>query len=167
MRRRGRQRVCVYVWMGWGRGRVEAGRQGARSRQSHHDEKVTATGERSEMQRRSCSCSVVASFLAATCYCWLRSCNIRTSGRPEYLPRPTTLFRDSLFQISGVRGNYPQLFVSVSSTPPTPPEFLGAWEKVEEMNELNDLPREVLEANPDIVTLDMVFGECEKILEGE
>mmetsp|Transcript_7793 Transcript_7793/g.16273 ORF Transcript_7793/g.16273 Transcript_7793/m.16273 type:complete len:144 (-) Transcript_7793:91-522(-) len=74
--------------------------------------------------------------------------------------------RDSLFQISGVRGNYPQLFVSVSSSPPTPPEFLGAWEKIEEMNELNDLPREVLEANPDIVTLDMVFEECEKVIEG-
>ena len=113
----------------------------------------------------------VAVFIIAYVYAL---CLWRVYVPSDELPPPThpsshantNTNRDSLFQISGVRGNYPQLFVSVSSSPPTPPEFLGAWEKIEEMNELNDLPREVLEANPDIVTLDMVFGECEKVIEG-
>ncbi|GMH80974.1 hypothetical protein TrVE_jg13330 [Triparma verrucosa] len=68
--------------------------------------------------------------------------------------------RDRLFGISGVRGNYPQMFVMVEGSMEKV-EFLGSWEKIEEMNELNDLPEEVLTKNPELVTLDMVFNECE------
>ena len=37
-------------------------------------------------------------------------------------------------------------------------EFLGNWEKIEALNECNDIPKEVLEANPDIETLDMLLA---------
>jgi hypothetical protein len=37
-------------------------------------------------------------------------------------------------------------------------EFVGAWEKVEELNEMNEIPKDVLEANPDIKTLDSVLA---------
>ncbi|GMH71454.1 hypothetical protein TL16_g05652 [Triparma laevis f. inornata] len=70
--------------------------------------------------------------------------------------------RDRLFGISGVRGNYPQMFVMVEGLM-SKIEFLGSWEKIEEMNELNDLPEEVLTKNPELVTLDMVFKECETL----
>lgn len=37
-------------------------------------------------------------------------------------------------------------------------EFVGAWGKVEELNEMNEIPKDVLAANPDIVTLDSVLA---------
>ena len=58
--------------------------------------------------------------------------------------------RNNLFAVSGLRGNYPQLFlVGEDST-----EFLGNFETLQGMIESNDLPKELLEKNPDIMTWD-------------
>jgi len=71
--------------------------------------------------------------------------------------------RDELFGISGVRGSYPQIFV-VTEQEETEThnagfvtEFLGDWEKLEALNECNDIDQETLKANPDIETLDMLL----------
>lgn len=73
-----------------------------------------------------------------------------------------TLKLIAIGSVTGVRGNYPQMFVMVEGLM-SKIEFLGSWGKIEEMNELNDLPEEVLTKNPELVTLDMVFKECETL----
>ena len=69
--------------------------------------------------------------------------------------------RNEFFTISGVRGQYPQLFkLPVDGGTPV---FVGVWEKIESLNECDDIPPEVLEANPSIETLTKVLSDCEKI----
>ncbi|GMI31347.1 hypothetical protein TrCOL_g8478 [Triparma columacea] len=69
--------------------------------------------------------------------------------------------RDKLFGISGVRGNYPQIFKCKGGDIECA-EFIGCWDKIEELNELNELPAEVMEAHPEIVTLDNLLSDVEK-----
>jgi hypothetical protein len=78
--------------------------------------------------------------------------------------------RDKLFGISGIRGNYPQIFKAPSGLAINNDTedvsgviFVGTWEKIEEMNEMNEIPPEVLEANPDIVTLNKTLSDCETV----
>lgn len=63
--------------------------------------------------------------------------------------------RNELFQISNMRGNYPQFFLAFPDGSTT---FLGNWEKIEAINDSSDLPKDILENNPDIETWDKVFG---------
>jgi len=63
--------------------------------------------------------------------------------------------RDELFQISNLRGNYPQFFLAFPDGSTT---FLGDWEKVEAINDSSDLPEDILENNPNIETWEKVFG---------
>mmetsp|Transcript_11976 Transcript_11976/g.24483 ORF Transcript_11976/g.24483 Transcript_11976/m.24483 type:complete len:132 (+) Transcript_11976:228-623(+) len=78
--------------------------------------------------------------------------------------------RDSLFATSGVRGNYPQIFKlpvgvdinDLGKGKEGDVEFVGCWDKIESLNELNELPPSVMEAHPEIVTLDMVMDNVVK-----
>ncbi len=74
-----------------------------------------------------------------------------------YLPEQKEQ-RDKLFGISGLRGKYPQVFVRTGDEI----EFIGDAEAFNELLELDDLPVEVLAANPDIVTFAKRFAACEK-----
>uniref|UniRef100_A0A6S9DD94 Uncharacterized protein n=1 Tax=Ditylum brightwellii TaxID=49249 RepID=A0A6S9DD94_9STRA len=64
--------------------------------------------------------------------------------------------RNELFNISGIRGNYPQFFF-VDKNGKT--EFFGDYEKFEIINDSSSYPADVLEANPDIETWEKVFGK--------
>jgi|Transcript_18747 hypothetical protein len=63
--------------------------------------------------------------------------------------------RNELFEISGIRGNYPQFFVAFKDGST---KFLGDFEKLELLNDNSALPEDVLENHPEIETWDSVLG---------
>ena len=65
--------------------------------------------------------------------------------------------RNKLFGISGIRGNYPQFFFELEDGTLN---FFGNFQKIEELNETNDIPKELLEQHPEIETWDKVFRDC-------
>ena len=66
--------------------------------------------------------------------------------------------RNNLWAVSGVRADYPQLFlVGEDST-----EFVGNYETVEGMVECNDLSAEIMAANPDIKTFDKALKDVQR-----
>ena len=69
----------------------------------------------------------------------------------------TKFRRNELFQISGIRANYPQFFFIFESNQDTL-HFYGQWEKVQELNEMGSLPLEILRDNPNLETWERVFG---------
>lgn len=71
--------------------------------------------------------------------------------------------RNELFEVSGMRGNYPQLFFVFRDGSTT---FLGGWEKIETINDASDLPADVLQGNPEIETWTSVFGGVVEKFEG-
>ena len=62
--------------------------------------------------------------------------------------------RNELFAISNKRGVYPQAFIEVDGAV----NFIGDWEAIEGFNECSELPADVLEANPSIVTFEKAFA---------
>ena len=64
--------------------------------------------------------------------------------------------RNKLFEISGIRANYPQFFLVNEDE--AMPRFLGDWETIEAVNDASSLPDEILEANPSIMTWENVLG---------
>ena len=64
--------------------------------------------------------------------------------------------REELFSISGIRGNYPQFFF-VHSNGAT--SYFGNFDRLEELNETFDIPKDILDANPDIETWERVFRD--------
>ena len=69
-----------------------------------------------------------------------------------------------LFTLSGKRGVYPQLFKvcpvsseSESESSSSSSSFLGDWDAVEGANECESLPKEILDANPGIMTITKLF----------
>ena len=67
--------------------------------------------------------------------------------------------RNALFECSGLKGKYPQVFIQTSETETT---FVGDGEAFNELLEMDDVPAEVLSANPDIKTFTSTFAECDK-----
>mmetsp|Transcript_21280 Transcript_21280/g.33301 ORF Transcript_21280/g.33301 Transcript_21280/m.33301 type:complete len:88 (+) Transcript_21280:450-713(+) len=63
--------------------------------------------------------------------------------------------RSQLFELSGLRGKYPQVFIEREDRF----EFVGAYERFENLVDCNDLPQDVIAANG-ITTFDMVFADC-------
>ena len=63
--------------------------------------------------------------------------------------------RDTLCDLSGHFGKYPQLFIQGKDGGRT--EFVGLWADIEELNECNTIPDEVLSTNPQIRTFNRVF----------
>jgi len=68
--------------------------------------------------------------------------------------------RLELFRISGMCGVYPLFFLVKDTFEQTenPVEFLGDWETVEGINDSSSLPKEILDANPGILTWDKIPG---------
>jgi hypothetical protein len=67
--------------------------------------------------------------------------------------------RNELFNLSDMRGVYPQFFVISEDDHGTPQtSFLGDWETIEGINDSSSLPAEILEANPTLLTWDRIHG---------
>eukprot|EP00752_Nemacystus_decipiens_P004965 g4517.t1 len=62
--------------------------------------------------------------------------------------------RNTLWSVSGHRGKYPQVFIERDGEH----EFVGLWSDIEGLNECEELPPEILAANPEIKTFRAVFG---------
>lgn len=60
-----------------------------------------------------------------------------------------------LFEISGMRGVYPQFFLLTGEDRV---DFLGDWEAVEAMNDASGLPDHILKHHPEIMTWDRVLA---------
>jgi len=73
-------------------------------------------------------------------------------------------FRNKLFDISGIRGNYPQFFFEYHDGTI---HFLGDFAKVESLNETSGLPPEVLAQHPELETWDKMFGSVVEAFEHE
>ena len=67
--------------------------------------------------------------------------------------------RDELFELSGKRGVYPQLFLDGGGGKL---EFVGVFEQVQALNECGELPADTLAANPSIRTLQQVMARVAK-----
>ena len=65
--------------------------------------------------------------------------------------------RNKLFDISGIRGNYPQFFFEFQDGSIN---FFGNFDKIEQLNETSSLPAEVLAQHPEVETWDKSFGSC-------
>jgi hypothetical protein len=65
-------------------------------------------------------------------------------------------FRDKLFGVSGVRGKYPQLFIQHGEGESATYEFIGLWEQIESLLDCDDLPADVIAANPQVKTFSNV-----------
>lgn len=63
--------------------------------------------------------------------------------------------RNELFDVSGVRGNYPQFFFEYQNGSI---QYLGNFNKLERLNESSNLPPEVLQRHLEIETWDKIFG---------
>ena len=61
--------------------------------------------------------------------------------------------RSELFACSGLRGQYPQVFTRAGGAL----AFVGDFEKIQSLNDCEDLPADVLAANPAIETFSAVF----------
>jgi len=59
-----------------------------------------------------------------------------------------------MFELSGLRGQYPQVFIQSGEEV----TFIGNAEKINELLDCDDLPEEVKKANPDIPTFNKVFA---------
>ncbi|KAL7464103.1 hypothetical protein ACHAXS_004437 [Conticribra weissflogii] len=84
---------------------------------------------------------------------WLTSRNVPHSVVDGMDPNQRER-RNQLFEISGVRGNYPQFFFENKEGEMSYFDF----EKLEGLNETTGLPGEVLAQHPELETWDKVFG---------
>lgn len=62
--------------------------------------------------------------------------------------------RNALFAVSNLRGKYPQVFTKREGDI----SFIGDFDTINELNDCDQLPPDVLEANPQIPTLSKVFS---------
>ncbi|KAE8983344.1 hypothetical protein PF005_g22604 [Phytophthora fragariae] len=67
--------------------------------------------------------------------------------------------RDRYFQASGIRANYPQVFLQDPEGKDI--QYIGSFKEIQEFNEMNDLPVEILKAN-NIPTLNSVFADVSR-----
>mmetsp|Transcript_22948 Transcript_22948/g.40649 ORF Transcript_22948/g.40649 Transcript_22948/m.40649 type:complete len:119 (-) Transcript_22948:109-465(-) len=67
--------------------------------------------------------------------------------------------RKELTKISERRGNYPQVFITDQASETV---FIGGFDEIQDLIEMNDLDAAILEANPDLKTFDQVFAKCIK-----
>lgn len=67
--------------------------------------------------------------------------------------------RNHYFEVSGIRANYPQVFLQDPEG--TDIRYLGSFKEIQELNEMNDVPPEILKAN-NIPTLDSVFADVSR-----
>ncbi|KAI9995664.1 hypothetical protein PInf_012729 [Phytophthora infestans] len=63
--------------------------------------------------------------------------------------------RNRYFEVSGIRANYPQVFLQDPKG--TDIHYIGSFKEIQQLNEVNDVPPEILKAN-NIPTLNSVFA---------
>ncbi|UIZ26383.1 hypothetical protein KXD40_002108 [Peronospora effusa] len=63
--------------------------------------------------------------------------------------------RNLYFQASGIRANYPQVFLQDPEGKKI--QYIGSFKEIQELNELNDVAPEIIKAN-NLLTLDSVFA---------
>jgi len=69
--------------------------------------------------------------------------------------------RQELTKISGKVGNYPQVFVTTNAeTGDGETKFVGQFEEIEQLIELEGTDQAILEQNPGLKTFSQVFGDC-------
>jgi hypothetical protein len=61
--------------------------------------------------------------------------------------------RDKLFEVSLIRGKYPQIFIDRGDDNYT---YIGSWEQIESLLDCDSIPEDVLAANPTIETFNKV-----------
>ena len=64
-------------------------------------------------------------------------------------------YRNELFDLSGIRGNYPQFFFEYQNGTI---QYMGNFSTLERLNESSNLPLEVLSRHVEIETFEKVFG---------
>lgn len=64
--------------------------------------------------------------------------------------------RSAMFESSGKRGTYPQVFIKDAAGVYT---SVGDFDEVQSLNDTDTLPPDVLAANPDIPTFKKVFAD--------
>ncbi|CAH0488841.1 unnamed protein product [Peronospora farinosa] len=67
--------------------------------------------------------------------------------------------RNLYFQASGIRANYPQVFLQDPEGKKI--QYIGSFKEIQELNELNDVAPEIIKAN-NLLTLDSVFADVMK-----
>ncbi|GAB9463290.1 Thioredoxin-like fold [Globisporangium polare] len=67
--------------------------------------------------------------------------------------------RDFYFEKSQIRANYPQVFLQS----PQETKYIGSFAEIEQLNEMCDIPKDILEAN-NIQTLETVFADVARRL---
>ncbi|KAG6609860.1 Thioredoxin-like fold [Phytophthora cinnamomi] len=67
--------------------------------------------------------------------------------------------RNRYFEASGIRANYPQVFLQDPEGKDI--QYIGSFKEVQELNEMNDVPAEILTAN-NIPTLNTVFADVSR-----
>ncbi|TMW60523.1 hypothetical protein Poli38472_000565 [Pythium oligandrum] len=67
--------------------------------------------------------------------------------------------RDRYFEVSGVRGNYPQVFLQ--SADGTDIKYVGSSAEIEQLNEMSDVPQEIIDAN-NLQTMRSIFAGVPK-----
>jgi len=70
-----------------------------------------------------------------------------------------TVRRNKLFNISGIRGMYPQWFLANGDDDII---YIGDWPKISEINDNDDIPAELRSSISGLVTWDMLFSEVPK-----
>ena len=73
--------------------------------------------------------------------------------------------RNKLFSVSGQRGKYPQCFISRmnSSSNEAEYEFIGLWEAIENLADMDSIPADFLATHPEIRTFTKVFADVKRI----
>ncbi|KAL3673707.1 hypothetical protein V7S43_001404 [Phytophthora oleae] len=67
--------------------------------------------------------------------------------------------RNRYFEASGIRANYPQVFLQDPEGKDI--KYIGSFKEIQELNEMNDVPVEILKAN-NIPTLNSVFADVSR-----
>jgi hypothetical protein len=76
---------------------------------------------------------------------------------PDYLE-----LRDRLFAVSGRKGKYPQCFISRGSKGNEKFEFVGMWEDIENLADMDTIPADFLASHPEIKTFSRVFADVQR-----
>ncbi|KAG7401923.1 hypothetical protein PHYBOEH_009503 [Phytophthora boehmeriae] len=67
--------------------------------------------------------------------------------------------RNRYFEASGIRANYPQVFLQDAEGKDI--QYIGSFKEIQELNEMNDVPPEILKAN-NTPTLNTVFADVSR-----
>nr|CCA16544.1 conserved hypothetical protein [Albugo laibachii Nc14] len=70
------------------------------------------------------------------------------------------VLRDKFILVSGLRGHYPQVFLQNKESEEI--EYLGTFDRIQELNELNDLPAELIQIDK-TANLRSVFMDVDKV----